>query len=203
MRGGWVVAVAMALVVAGCSGSGVSDEEHDQALTELALAQQDILEARRQLVATAEENSRAAELEDRIDQIIRDNDLVLGAQQDPLEELARLVADFHEREAALMTELETFAEVAEQTERPPTPAVNPGYGDLLRFIVGWLAQAEAPDATTLSLASDTVATTGDADLQAAWDELSVLYAELDEQMRRQWLVDLAEFALAGMESAAP
>lgn len=205
MRGG-IVAVsvtALAFMLAGCGGSGVSQAEHDQLLAELALTQQDLAEVRRELAGAVEsgggESSRADALEAGIEEIIRNNNIVLGAQQDPLEELGRLVADFHEREAGLMAEMEALISEFETTEyqaQPEAPKLDVApYVELLSSVVTWLAASELPTWQEVSVAQNALEQAGDPDLFAHWDTASGGYDDLEPATQRQWLADLAGLAL--------
>lgn len=106
--------VLAAVLLASCSGSDITQAEYDQKITDLALAQQELLTARDRISVMEDEMERAAattnQLTDRITALLREAGGIADAGIDPVDQMDALINDLRTQVDALMIELEERVE---------------------------------------------------------------------------------------------
>ena len=207
MRARVVVAVvAFALTAGACGGGDVSQEVYDQKVAELALAQQDLLEARQRLQEAGANQRSTDEVAARYETVVLEALGLVGMQVpegfDRVDALAEAVAaTVHERDE-LMSIIEGGSE--------PTAAADPERLRLMLTIgtsaLLFLPPQQVPDEATVTETFDSlVEQVGDEMITIAYNDLLAAYADEVADDRKvellnslgYWAIEMAQSALAG------
>jgi hypothetical protein len=200
-----VTVVALTLLAAACAGD-VSRAEHDQKLAELALAQQELLAAREEVMlleeAVEESSDLAADVEARILTVLGLRGMIVEPGRDRLDALAEAVA-------AVVHERDELLGISEATGELGAAPVD---GERLRPFLEIAATAvewTRPD--VLPLPPDELAVVGPAVEEAGDEMVTLAYEQLlaasaeatpeDEPELRGLAADLAWWALETARSA--
>ncbi len=203
MQRALMLATAAMVLLAACSGGDVSEAEYDQTLTELALAQQELVTARNRIAELEEDLLKAAaqpaDLTARLEDLLRESGVTPDPGLDPFVQLSDTLLDFRRQITETMVELERLAEAA---ELDPGAAELHDRLDAYLSIVGlwagsWDGDAPPPDAAMRDLIA-TANRTLDMELVTALDELIAADATIaDHLVFLQQVVDWAHAVAAG------
>ena len=207
MRARVVVVVVVALFAAACGGGDVSQSVHDQKVAELALAQQDLLEARQELQAAGATQQSIDEVAARYETAVLAALGLVGMDvPDGLDRADALAAavegTVQERDELLSMVEEAGPAAPAQIDRERVRLMLTIATSALLF----LPPQQVPDVATIrETFAPLVEQVGDEMISIAYDDLLVAYSEGEEDERKvellntlgYWAMEMAQSALAG------
>ena len=200
-----IFAVAVAVVVTACGGGGVPQAEYDQKLAELALAQQELFDAREQIgeleSLTEGSDDVFAQVEAAVLEALGLTGISAPPNSDRVEVLAEAVAATTEERDMLLRAIEEG-----------DPEFSPGFDvdrvrgllDIARVAQDWARPTGLPDdVSELTTIEDSVFQVSDEMVTLAYEALIEAYPDADTDDRIGLLLDVAFWAVDIARSSLP
>ena len=197
--------VAIALAAAACGGSGVSQAEYDQRVSELALTQQELVAARDRIseleAQTGATDDVLSQVEAAVLEALGLTGISAPAGSDRVETLAEAVAATTEERDMLLRAIEEG-----DAEFGPGFDVARVFGllEIASVMQDWARPTGLPDdVTVLAGIQGTIDQVGDEMVSLAFDQLIEAYPDADTEDRISLLLDVAFWAVDIARSALP